>query len=103
MNGYGRGNGYGYGRGRDRDRDRDHGNNGNGNGNGNYGYGRGNGNGYGAPAGSYQQSCTSVQMHGSMLTATCPAGNGSPITSTLDASQCRGADIANMNGRLQCR
>src|ERR1700682_3988813 len=50
----------------------------NGNGNGN-GYGYGNGNGYGngaAPGGSYQQSCTGVQMRGSMLTATCPSGNG---------------------------
>jgi len=76
--------------------------NGNANGNGN-GYGRGNGNGYGvAPGGSYQQSCTGVQMRGSMLSATCTPPNGNSITSTINASSCNGADIANVNGRLQC-
>jgi CVNH domain len=108
------GNGYGYGRGhRDRDdrnngngnghRDRDDRGNGNGNGYGNNGYGNnGYGNGY-APGGSYQGSCTNVQMNGSTLTASCTAPNGNRITSSINASQCRGADIANINGRLACR
>jgi hypothetical protein len=99
-NGYGRGHRYRNG-------------NGNGNGYGNqnsYGggnaYGRGNGNSYGygsAPGGSYQQSCTGAQTRGSMLSATCPAPNGARITSTIDLSACRGGDIANVNGRLECR
>jgi hypothetical protein len=110
-NSYGRGqyngqNGRGYGNG---------GNGGYGNGNGgNAGYGnggnrgnRGNGGygngGYGnLPAGSYQQSCTNETMNGGVLTANCPAGNGARTTSSINASACRGADIANRNGRLQC-
>jgi hypothetical protein len=80
-------------------------------GNGGYnngGYNNGNGSGYGngrygnAPGGSYQQSCTSSRMRGSMLTATCPTANGQQITTTLDTSRCRN-DIANINGRLECR
>ena len=76
-----------------------------------YGRGRGNGNGYGnngnngygrLPAGSYQQSCTNATMNGGVLTANCPAGNGARTTSSINASACRGADIANRNGRLQC-
>ena len=110
------GNGNGYGRGHRDGGDRNNGNgngyghNGNGNGNGNgYGHngnGNGNGNGYGngyAPGGSYQGSCTNVQMNGSTLTASCTAPNGNRITSSINASQCRGADIANINGRLACR
>jgi len=72
-------------------------------------YNRGNGNGYGnngtygtPPGGSYQSSCTNVQMRGSMLSGTCTAPNGNNVTSTLDASSCGGADIANRNGSLQC-
>ena len=86
-NGYGRGRGNGNG----------YGNNGN-NGYGNNGYG---GNGR-LPAGSYQQSCTNATMNGGVLTANCPAGNGARTTSSINASACRGADIANRNGRLQC-
>jgi hypothetical protein len=41
-------------------------------------------------------------MRGSMLTATCPTANGQQITTTLDTSRCRN-DIANINGRLECR
>jgi hypothetical protein len=93
----GNGNGYGYG----------NGNYGNGNGNGNYGNRNGNGNyGYGngyAPAGSYQQSCRNVQSRGNLLTATCPSANGNLITSSINAQQCRGADIANRNGTLVCQ
>ena len=111
-------NGGGYGNGRRRHhRDGDD-NNGNGQYNGNGGYNNGgynNGNGQynggynngrynnGAAAGSYQSSCTNVQMNGSMLTATCTSPNGSNITSSINAARCRGGDIANVNGRLACR
>jgi len=55
-----------------------------------------------APGGSYQQSCRSVHAQGSMLTATCPDGNGNLSTSSIDPRQCRGIDIENRNGRLTC-
>jgi hypothetical protein len=108
------GNGNGYGRGH-RDGNGNYNGNGNHNGNGDYngngnhngngdynGNGNYNGNGY-APGGSYQGSCTNIQMNGSTLTASCTPPNGSRITSSINASQCRGADIANVNGRLACR
>src|SRR6202163_3875836 len=103
-------NGYGYGNGRrehHRDRGRNNGdyNNGNNN-NGGYnngGYNNGRyGNG-GAVSGSYQSSCTNVYMNGPNLTASCTAPNGQRITTTINAAQCRGGDIANVNGRLACR
>ena len=125
-NGYGYGNGNGRwnnGRGRGHNRDRDNGN-GNGNGNGhdrdnnnggynnggynnggynNGGYNNGGYNNGGVPGGSYQSSCTNIQRNGRTLTATCTAPNGSNITSSINAAQCRGGDIANVNGRLACR
>ena len=111
--GYGNGNGNGHRKHHGRSHD-DRDNNGNGNG---YGYGRdnnhGNGNnddnngrnnGYGTlPASSYRQSCTGATTRGSILTATCPTGNGTSTTTTINAAACNGADIANINGRLQCR
>jgi hypothetical protein len=112
-NGNGRGHAYGH-----RNRDNENGNNGYGNNrNGNDGYGNNrNGNngssygnngygnnGYGAvPTGSYQQSCTNAVVRGGVLTATCP-GNGGSITTSIGARSCNGGDIANVNGRLQCR
>ena len=92
------------------DRD-DRGNNGYGNGGYNNGYGNGGrDNGYGnqrygsnARSGSYLQSCSNVQTRGGMITATCPSANGTQITSTINAARCGGGDIANVNGRLQCR
>lgn len=85
----------------------------NGDGNGGYNNGYGNGgrdNGYGnqrygttATNGSYLQSCSNVQTRGGMITATCPSANGTQITSTINAARCNGGDIANVNGRLQCR
>jgi len=93
------GNGYGYGNG---GYNNGNGNNGYGNGNGGYNNGNGYGNSY-APAGSYQQSCNNIQARGSMVTATCPSANGARITSSIDARQCRGMDIANRNGRLVCQ
>jgi len=108
-NGYGNGNGYGRGYGRHHHRDNGNGNAGynNGRGYGNNGSQYGNngryGNGYGnVPSGSYQQSCTNAVMRGGTLTATCP-GNGGSMTTSIDARSCRGGDIANVNGRLQCR
>jgi hypothetical protein len=108
-NGYGRGRGNGNGYGNNGNNGNNgYGNNGN---NGNNGYGNNGNNGYGnngyggngrLPAGSYQQSCTNATMNGGVLTANCPAGNGARTTSSINASACRGADIANRNGRLQC-
>jgi CVNH domain len=83
-------NGYGYGRERDGRYRRDN------------GYGNNYGNGY-APGGSYQGSCTNIQMNGNVLTANCSAANGARVTSSINANRCRGGDIANVNGRLQCR
>ncbi len=116
QNGYGNGNGNGNGR-RHRHHDGDD-NNGthngdynNGNNNGGYNNGGYNNGGYnngrygnrGAVSGSYQSSCTNVQMNGGTLTATCTSPNGSNITSSINPAQCRGGDIANVNGRLACR
>jgi hypothetical protein len=110
-NGYG--NGYGNGRHRHRDGDDNRGGYNNGN---NGGYNNGNNGGYnnggynngrygnrGAVSGSYQSSCTNVQMNGATLTATCTAPNGANISSSINPAQCRGGDIANVNGRLACR
>jgi hypothetical protein len=93
-NAYNNGNGRGYGYGRHR-----HDNNGGYN-NGGYNNGR---YGRGGVAGSYQSSCTNVQSNGGTLTATCTAPNGANITSSINPAQCRGGDIANVNGRLACR
>jgi CVNH domain len=90
---YGRGNGYGYG-------NNGYGNNGYGNngyGNNGYGYGRG-----GVAGGSYRQSCTNAYMRNGLLYATCP-GRGTTMTTSIDPRSCRGGDIANVDGRLQCR
>ena len=104
----------GYGRHR-HDNDNNNNNNNNGGYNGGYnngGYNGGYGNGgygnggygnRGIAPGSYQSSCTNVQMNGSTLTATCTAPNGQYITTSINAAQCRGGDIANVNGRLACR
>ena len=112
------GNGYGNGNGNGRHRHRhDNDNNNGGNNNGDYnnggynngGYNNGNGGynngryGNGAVSGSYQSSCTNVYMNGPNLTASCTSPNGQRITSSINAAQCRGGDIANVNGRLACR
>ena len=97
-NGNYNGNGT-YGRHRHRDRDDD---NDNGNNNGRYnnnGYGN-----YGIPVGSYQQSCSNMRMRGSTLSASCSAGNGQQIFSSIDVNRCNssGNAIWNDNGRLRC-
>jgi CVNH domain len=103
-NGYGNG---GYNNGHHGDNDRNNGgyNNGgyNNGGYNNGGYNNGRYNNGAAPGGSYQSSCTNVQMSGSTLSATCTSPNGGSITSSINASRCRGMDIANLNGRLVCR
>jgi hypothetical protein len=53
------------------------------------------------PPGSYQQSCTNVQMRGSTLSASCSSTNGHQTYSSLNVNGCNG-DIANVNGYLQC-
>jgi CVNH domain len=92
-------NGNGYGRRHRRDGD-DRGYNNGGYNNGGYNNGR-----YGnrSVSGSYQSSCTNVYMNGPTLTASCTAPNGQRITSSINPAQCRGGDIANVNGRLACR
>jgi len=102
------GNGYGNGRrGQHRNGDNNNGgNNGgynNGNNNNNGGYNNGGYGNRGAAPGSYQSSCTNVYMNGQTLTASCTSPNGQRITSSINAAQCRGGDIANVNGRLACR
>ena len=53
------------------------------------------------PSGSYQQSCTNVQMRGSTLSASCSSNNGRQIYSSMNVNGCNG-DIANVNGYLRC-
>ena len=116
------GNGNGYGN-RRRGHHRDGGDNNNHDNNGDYNNGNNNNGGYnnggyhnnnggynngrygngGAVSGSYQSSCTNVYMNGPNLTASCTAPNGQRITTSINAAQCRGGDIANVNGRLACR
>jgi len=54
------------------------------------------------PSGSYQQSCVNAYMRGNTLIASCTNNNGQRVTSSLDVSRCRGADIGNVNGTLSC-
>ena len=58
-------------------------------------------NNYGAPGGSYQQSCSNIQMRGSTLSASCTATNGQQLYSQINVRGCNG-DIANFNGHLTC-
>jgi len=53
------------------------------------------------PPGSYQQSCGSVQMRGSVLYASCLSTSGQRIHSSLNVNGCNG-DIANSDGHLVC-
>jgi len=103
-------NGYGNGRRWHRRDGDDRGYNNGGYNNGGYNNGGYNNGGYnngrygnGVVSGSYQSSCTNVYMNGPNLTASCTAPNGQRITSSINAAQCRGGDIANVNGRLACR
>ena len=83
------GNAYGYGNGNgDGDRDDNGGRNG-------YGYGS-------VPSGSYQQSCSNIQMRGSTLSASCNSPSGHQVYSSLNVSRCS-SDIRNQNGYLRCQ
>jgi|GEM_PF-886883 len=54
------------------------------------------------PSGSYTQSCSNIDMRGSILSAVCRDGRGNSVRTSLDTRDCRGRDIANVNGRLNC-
>lgn len=59
--------------------------------------------GQGLPQGSYRQSCRNTRMEGrDLLVAECRRQNGNYRTTRLDIDECRGRDIANDNGHLQC-
>lgn len=59
--------------------------------------------GQGLPAGSYQRSCRNARIEGrDLLIAQCQRQNGSFRNTRLDIDECRGRDIANDNGHLEC-
>ncbi len=59
--------------------------------------------GKGLPAGSYQRSCRNARLEGrDLLIAQCQRQNGSFRNTRLDIDECRGRDIANDNGHLEC-
>jgi hypothetical protein len=55
----------------------------------------------GLPKGSYQQSCTNINMNAGTLAATCKTERGGTQRSELVVGSCRG-DIGNNNGILGC-
>ncbi|HZZ64575.1 MAG TPA: CVNH domain-containing protein, partial [Candidatus Baltobacteraceae bacterium] len=102
-NGYGEnGNGNGYDNGNGHHHHH-HNYNGNNNYNGN-GYNNGYGYNNALPPGSYQASCTNIRMNGSTLSASCTAGNGQRVYSSINVNACqsRGMPIRNNNGYLRC-
>lgn len=55
------------------------------------------------PQGSYRQSCRNERMEGrDLLVAECRRQNGNFRNTRLDIDSCRGRDIANNNGHLEC-
>lgn len=54
------------------------------------------------PAGSYKQSCTNASVRSGLLSATCKDSAGRYQNTSLRYEDCRGRDIANINGRLSC-
>src|SRR5215217_6490051 len=54
------------------------------------------------PSGSYTQSCSNIDMRGSILSAVCRDGRGNSVRTSLDTRDCRGRDIVNVNGQLNC-
>jgi hypothetical protein len=65
----------------------------------------GNANAGGAPAlppGSWQQSCTSAKMAGSLLTASCQRSDGGSRFSAVDVGTCPGGRVGNFEGSLAC-
>ena len=55
-----------------------------------------------ASAQSFRATCSQVSQRGPYIEATCANTAGFPVRSSIDASSCGGADIANANGRLVC-
>ncbi len=59
--------------------------------------------GQGLPQGSYRQSCRNARLEGrDLLIAECRRQNGNWRNTRLDIDECRGRDIANVNGHLEC-
>jgi hypothetical protein len=59
--------------------------------------------GQGLPPGSYRQSCRNERMVSrDDLQAECRRNNGEFRFTRLDIDRCRGRDIANINGHLEC-
>lgn len=54
------------------------------------------------PSGSYTRSCSNIDLRGAILSAVCRDGRGNSVRTSLDIRDCRGRDIANINGRLNC-
>jgi len=54
------------------------------------------------PSGSYQQTCRDARMQGSTLSASCRDNRNRWQSSSINTNNCRGRDIANINGRLTC-
>lgn len=55
-----------------------------------------------ATSGSYQQTCDSATLNGNTLSARCIDSNRYPRRTSLNIANCRGRDIANMEGQLVC-
>ncbi|MGE0154920.1 MAG: CVNH domain-containing protein [Reyranellaceae bacterium] len=59
--------------------------------------------GQGLPQGSYRQSCRNARIEGrDDLVAECRRTNGNWRSTKLDIDRCRGRDIVNNNGHLEC-
>lgn len=54
------------------------------------------------PPGSYRMTCYGARMNGGTLSATCMDAYNNRRGSSIAAGNCRGGDIANLNGRLSC-
>lgn len=56
-----------------------------------------------SPSGTYRNSCRSISVdRGGTLKADCKTNSGSWRRSSIRLSQCKGQNIANLNGRLVC-
>ncbi len=54
------------------------------------------------PRGSYKESCRELSINGDILSAECQRRDGSWRWTSLDTGECYG-QVANQNGRLECR
>ncbi len=55
-----------------------------------------------AVRGTYLQSCVRGVLNGPILRALCRDTFGRFVPTGIDVRQCRGGDIANLNGQLAC-